>query len=378
MNSLRLAKHLGTRFILAVVFLLPLVTGFTAPVAAEGYFPISHAVYTMTNAAAGNEILVLQRANNGSVSQTAFSTGGYGSGTGLGSQGSIFLSEHDLLLFAVNAGSNDVSVFAVLPRRLVLLDVAASGGEDPISVTEHDGLVYVLNAGGSGNISGFRLNKRGNLVPLNGSTQPLSNGGSGANPQPAEISFSPDGKWLTVTEKATNMIDVYPVINGIAGAPASYPSSGVTPFGFAFDPRGHMIVSEAFGGAPNASALSSYGFSNGFAVISSSVGTTQTSACWVVISRNGKYAYDTNAASASISSFSIAKDGSLTLLDSQAGLTGAGSSPIDVAISHDGKYLVALGGASHMISAFQVGADGSLSPLGQINVPAGSVGLVAR
>jgi 6-phosphogluconolactonase (cycloisomerase 2 family) len=139
-----------------------------------------------------------------------------------------------------------------------------------------------------------------------------------------------------------------------------------------------MIVSEAFGGAPNASALSSYGFSNGFAVISSSVGTTQTSACWVVISRNGKYAYDTNAASASISSFSIAKDGSLTLLDSQAGLTGAGSSPIDVAISHDGKYLVALGGASHMISAFQVGADGSLSPLGQINVPAGSVGLVAR
>jgi 6-phosphogluconolactonase len=376
MNSLRFARRLGARLILVAVFLLPLLAGFTSSVAADDDHLVRHAVYTMTNAASGNEIVVSQLSEDGSAYQSTFSTGGLGSGAGLGSQGSLTFGD-DNLLFAVNAGSNDISVFKALSRRLVLLDVAASGGEHPISVTANDGFVYVLNGGGSGNITGFKFRK-GHLIPLDGSTQPLSNGGTSAAPGPAEISFSPDGNWLAVTEKATNMIDVYAVEDGIAGPPTSYPASGVTPFGFAFDPRGHMIVSEAFGGAPNASALSSYRLRGGFEVISASIGTTQTSACWVVISKDGKYAYDTNAASASISSFRIAKDGPLTLMNPQAGLTGAGSSPIDMAVSRNGQFLFALGGASHMISAFQVNADGSLSSLGQIAVPAGSVGLAAR
>ncbi len=377
MNGLKLARHPGTRLLLTAVFLFSLLAGFTAPAAADGDSLTKHAVYTMTNAAAGNEIVVTQLSEYGTALQTSFSTGGLGSGSGLGSQGSLAFGEEDLL-FAVNAGSNDVSVFRASSRRLILRDVTASGGEHPVSVTAHEGLVYVLNAGGSGNITGFKVNGLGHLIPLDGSTQPLSNAGNGAAPGPAEVSFSPDGNWLAVTEKATNMIDVYQVKHGVAGPPTSYPAAGVTPFGFAFDSRGHMIVSEAFGGAPNASALSSYRIRNGFDVISASVGTTQTSACWVVISRDGKYAYDTNAASASISSFRIAKDGSLTLVNPQAGLTGAGSSPIDMAISRNGKFLFALGGASHMISAFQTSVDGSLTALGQISVPAGSVGLVAR
>ena len=115
-----------------------------------------------------------------------------------------------------------------------------------------------------------------------------------------------------------------------------------------------------------------------FEVISPSIGTTQTAACWVVISKDGKYAYDTNTGSGSISSFLIGKDGSLTLLDPQAGLTGEGSSPIDMALSHNGKYLFAIGATSSMISAFEVNADGSLDHLGDTSVPAGSVGLAAH
>jgi 6-phosphogluconolactonase (cycloisomerase 2 family) len=151
----------------------------------------------------------------------------------------------------------------------------------------------------------------------------------------------------------------------------------MTPFGFAFDHSDHLIVSEAFGGAPDASAISSYMVDGGaFELISPSVGTTQTAACWVVISKDGNYAYDTNTGSDSISSFQIGSDGSLTLLDSQAGLTG--DAPIDMALTADGSILFALAGAGASVSAFHVNADGSLTHLGDVSVPAGSVGLAAQ
>jgi 6-phosphogluconolactonase (cycloisomerase 2 family) len=381
MNSFKSAKHLGTRLLLAVVFLLPLIAGFTAPVAAdEEEGSTQRAVYTMTNAPDGNEVVVFKRAGDGSLShRETVPTGGLGSGTGLGSQGSVILRENGRRLLVVNAGSNQVSVFAVTNRGLELRDVVDSGGIMPISLTLAGRILYVLNAGGSGNISGFRLQENGKLVPLEGSTQPLSNGGTGESPQPAQVSFSPDGRLLVVTEKMTNLIDTYEVRNGIAGPPITQPSAGITPFGFAFTRRNLLIVSEAFMGEPGASTLSSYRVGEDtFEVISPSVGTTQTAACWVVISRNERYAYDTNTGSGSISSFQIGRDGTLTLLDPQAGLTGDGSMPIDMDLNDNGKFLYAIGSGSSAIHIFRVRADGSLESLGEVGVPAGSLGLAAR
>jgi 6-phosphogluconolactonase (cycloisomerase 2 family) len=298
---------------------------------------------------------------------------------GLGSQGAVLLRENNQRLFVVNAGSNQISVFALRNRGLDLLDVADSGGIMPISLTLRGNLLYVLNGGGSGNISGFRVQENGKLIPLEGSTQPLSNGGTGDSPQPAQISFHPGGRLLVVTEKMTNLITTYPVLDGIAGPPTTHPSAGMTPFGFAFGKRDNLIVSEAFGGAPDASAMSSYIVSRDiFELISPSVPTTQTAACWVVITNNGKYAYTTNTGSGSISSYQIANDGSITLLNAQAGLTGDGSSPIDMALSNNSQYLYAIGGGSSAIHIFRVKADGSLEPMGEVSVPAGSLGLAAR
>jgi 6-phosphogluconolactonase (cycloisomerase 2 family) len=291
----------------------------------------------------------------------------------------VALSQNGRWLFAVNAGSNEVSVFAVRERGLALVDVVDSGGEMPISLTTHDGLLYVLNAGGSGNITGFRVRENGMLEPLDSSNQPLSNGGSGDSPGPAQISFDPEGEFLVVTEKMTNLIDVYRVRRRIADPPVTSLSAGETPFGFAFDRRGRLIVSEAFGGAPEASAMSSYRLDDKeLKVISPSVGTTQTAACWVVVSKNGKYAYTTNTGSGSISSYRIERNGALTLLDPQAGLIGVDSSPIDMAISSNGRYLYALGSGSHTISIFRLNEDGSLEPRGEVSVPEGAVGLAAR
>lgn len=365
-------------FALTAIFVSALGYGIAGASAHGNAFGFGDKVYTMTNAAEGNEILVFERNPDGTLTpEGAVATGGNGTGSGLGSQGSIVQSGWWLL--AVNAGSDDVSLFFTGFGDLRLVDVEPSGGDMPVSVTVHRDLVYVLNDGGGGNISGFRLNWWGDLTPIEGSTRPLS----GAAVDAAQIEFTPGGEGLVVTEKMTNNIVGYPVDrNGMAGQPLVVPSAGQTPFGFAFDKRGHLIVSEAFGGAPDASALSSYGVNDGMVtVISPSVGTTETAACWVVVTKNGRYAYTTNAGSGSVTGYKIHHDGSLTLLDEdgQTGLTGEGSSPVHMGQSRNGRFLYVTNTGNGTISVFEIHQDGSLSEVQVVTgLPVGIVGMTAN
>jgi 6-phosphogluconolactonase (cycloisomerase 2 family) len=330
----------------------------------------------MTNDASANQVVVYARAANGTLTETAtVLTGGVGTGLGLGSQGALVLSSDGAWLFAVNAGSNDVSAFSVQPGGgLVLANVVSSGGTTPISLSAHGQFLYVFDAG-SDSISGFTIGA-GGLTPLPGSTRPLSGIGVGA----AQVQFSLNGDLLVVTEKATNLIDTYTVrADGLSKGPRVHPFEGTTPFGFAFQAR-HLIVSEAFGGAAGASALSSYyaPASGALSPISASVPDTQTAACWVVVTRNGRFAYTTNTGSNNISSYSVAPDGTLSLLAAVSGSTGAG--PTDAALSRRSAFLYALNSADGTISAFQVQANGSLlSIAGAGGLPAGAAtGIAAR
>jgi 6-phosphogluconolactonase len=371
-------RHLLTHVLLALAILAPLsLTSIGAAAAAPG---VAGAVYVLGNDASGNAVLAFDRAADGTLQAAGeFATGGLGTGAGLGGQGALVLSANGRWLFAVNAGSNQISAFAVRPDGLKLVDVADSGGETPTSLALKGRLLYILNAGGSGNITGFTIGDNGQLRSLPGSTQPLSNGGIGAAPGPAQVSFSPDGDWLVVTEKNTNLIDVYPVdASGVAGSPVSYPSTGETPFGFAFSRQGTLVVSDAFGGAAGASALSSYRIEDGkLENISAAVATNQTAACWVVISGNGKYAYTTNAGSGSISSYSIDNDGAIRLQESRAGNSGNGSKPVDMAFSHNSQYLYALNSGTHTVAAFSADGKGNLSAVGSVAIPASASGIAA-
>ncbi len=280
----------------------------------------------------------------------------------------------------MNAGSNELSVFAVRTDGLTLVSKASSGGVHPISVTNYKDLVYVLNDGGSGNIAGFRLGEDGELAPIANSTRSLSNNGSGAAPGPAQISFSPDGAVLVVTEKNTNLVDTFRVDeDGADGSVTTHPSAGVTPFGFAFTGQGTLIVSEAAGGAANASSASSYTVSpDNFALISAAVPTHQTAACWAVATQNGKYAFTANAGSGTLSLYGVGRHGGLTLLESAAGSTGAGSHPSDMALSNNSRFLYTLANVTQSIGAFEVRGDGSLSAVsGASGLPATAVGLAA-
>ncbi len=346
------------------------------------------AVFTMTNAEEGNAVIVWQRGADGSLEMAGeYATDGDGSGGGLGSQGALFLSNSGDWLFAVNAGSDEISAFRVDPDGLSLTSTVSSGGEMPISIAVHGRWVYALNAGGAGNIAGFILNNAGELVPLDGATRGLSqSGGTG----PAQVQFTPDGSQLVVTEKATNRIVVYPVgTDGIAGHATVNPSHGMTPFGFDFGQNGTLVVSEAFGGAEDASAVSTYDINHdgSLRLISGTVHSTETAACWVAVTPDGRHAYTTNTGSGSVSAFGIRYDGRAFLIDAtlehrpedgKAGLTGDGSSPIDASVSQDGQFLYVLNGSADSISIFAVDGRGNLTDAGTVTGLASStVGIVA-
>ena len=347
------------------------------------------AVYVLTNQVA-NMVAVFSHDAFGRLTPAGeFSTGGAGDpvpqGTDpatdpLASQGALILDQGHQFLFAVNAGSNQISVLQITPSGLDLVDIVDSGGIRPISVTVHDDLLYVLNEAGTPNITGFTVGDDGTLTPLGGSTQPLI-GSTAADP--AQVNFNPDGTLLVVTEKAGNRLDTYTVDeNGLPSAPIDNPSNGMTPFGSAFNNPGFLVVSEAFGGMPNQSAASSYsaGDDGVLSVVSSSVANSQTASCWVVITNNGHTAFVSNTGSGTISSYDLtSNNGTLTLVNSVAGDTGANSAPIDVALNVSSQFLYVLAGGLQSVVSFRVEQDGSLTMIDtEGGLPLGAQGIAAK
>jgi 6-phosphogluconolactonase len=339
---------------------------------------MSPAVYVQTNDATENEVIAFSRAEDGVLAPVGrYSTGGRGTGKPhLASAGSIVLSQDGRWLLVVNAGSDELSLFAVQPDGLRLADRVGSGGSKPTSVAVSGALVYVLN-NGTPNMTGFDL-ADGKLTALAGSARPLSS----ANADPAQISFTPSGKALIATERGTNSISSYVLDqHGYAQGPATIKSSGQTPYGFGLTKDGSLIVSEAFGGATGAAAASSYAVSGAgeLTMVSGSVGDTRSEVCWVALTSDDRFAYVTNFGDSTVSCYEIAADGSLKLRDPVAGSTGHGRKGLrDEAITGDGRYLYAIDADTPKLSGWAVGQDGRLTPAGEFGgVPDTVAGLAA-
>lgn len=333
--------------------------------------------YMISNAVAGNELLVFERSDAAAPRLVArLATGGTGTAAGLGSQGAVTLAGDGRSLLAVNAGSGSLAGFALGPRGPSLASTVASGGAMPTSVAEWRGLVYVLNAGGAGGLQGFRQ-QRGVLTPIDGSARPLSAAGGTA---PAQVAFAADGRTLFLTERATNLLLAWPVqADGLLREPVALASPGATPFGFAVTRRNRLVVSEAAGGATGASSASSWVVEGGVPrAVSAAVPTTQTAACWVAVTPDGRSAYTANAGSSSVSLFAVAGEGTIALLQAQAAVTGENTGALDMAVAPDGRQLLVFASRAPAVQAYAIGPGGVLSPLGGVGgMPPGSAGLAA-
>jgi DNA-binding beta-propeller fold protein YncE len=364
------------------------VAGFAGPAFASTAAPslghysgASHAVFVQTDSTSGNHVVAYQRAANGVLSLAgSYATGGLGGILGgsvvdhTASQGSLTYDPWHSLLYAVNAGSNTVSVFAVNGDRLELRQVLSSGGTFPVSVAAHGDLVYVVNALNGGSLQGYRV-LGGYLAPLPGSTRALGLDPT-ATPQftntPGQVAFTPDGAQLIVTTKANgNDIDVFGVGFGgwLSAAPVVNSEPGTVPFAISFDRYGNLVIAEAGTDALATFALSGHGTLSQL----DSVGTGQAATCWVAPA--GPFLFASSAGSAAESGFTSAAGGQLTLLGAAA--TDAGT--VDASAAAGGRFLYVQTGGAGIVDEYAVGSGGALTEIGSVTVPdaVGGEGIVA-
>jgi len=354
----------------------PAFAGAASPAGPPG---ASKAVFVQTDNTAGNHVVAYHRAADGTLTPAgSYATGGRGgilAGSVVdrtASQGSLAYDPAHALLYAVNAGSNTISVFSVSGDRLTRREVLGSGGSFPVSVAVHGDLVYVLNALAGGNVQGYKV-IGSFLAPLPGSRRDL-----GLDPNqtpqftstPGQVAFTPDGSQLIVTTKNNgNDIDVFGVGFGgrLSGRPVVNAEPGTVPFAISFDTSGHLVIAEAGTNALATFALSAHGTVR----LLNEAGTGQAATCWVTPA--GPYLFASNAGSANVSGFISSAGGALTLL----GSTGTDAGTVDAAAAAGFLYVQA--GGNGIVDEFAIGSGGSLTKIGSVTVPgaAGGEGIVA-
>jgi len=333
-------------------------------------------VYMMTNNEVMNQVIAFYRDMNGMLTFAgAYPTNGRGTGIRkvsaatpnngvdpLTSQGSLTLSRDGRFLLAVNAGSHSISSFIISDSGVpVLVDVKPSGGAQPNSVDVFGDLVYVANVGYApnnyaSNIMGFRIDEHGRLTPIASSSRSLST----FNAEPAQVLFTRDGSKLLVTEYTTNRLSVFNVNqNGTVSEPIVNDSYGDGPLGAYFLSSGILLVTEA-----SSNALSSYSMSNDgiLHVISGSVPNGYKTACWVITTRDERFAFITNTLSGTISTYRIDPNGELSVAGhiTSTPIGTASGLPMDVGVSRDGRHFYTLNGNQGTVSVFAIQGDGSL------------------
>lgn len=388
------------------------------------------AVFVMTNSAEpirGNEIVRYNRRVNGElVLHGYFPTGGLGSGPaptstvlgapvpatvdGLGSSNSVILNADHSLLFAVNAGSNTISVFQVSSDGLTLVETMPSGGVFPVSLTLRGDVLYVLNSGNAGSIRGFRVAADGTLTVLPNSTRTLDVAQTQPEPNevlttPAQLSFTPDGTRLVLSFKggsavlpASGGVVVFNVDangelaagNGTATAFGTNDNANrnAAPFSYVFDAGGRIVMTHA-PADPNGWTVGSYTIeaNNSVTLNGATIATGVPLPCWIV--RNGDVVYTANVGNIPavnngqpdgpgfIVAFDVAANGNLSLLAQNNGVVVTypndivGNHAIDMAVvqNADGDaFLYFIQPRVGMLGMRQINADGTLAEIGSGNV----------
>jgi 6-phosphogluconolactonase len=384
--------------------------------------PPANVVYSLSNDATANAVFGFMRAADGALSPmaAAFPTLGAGTGVALGSEGSLAFDKVNDRVYAVNAGDNSFSVFSVnadgsLSTAIKVTTTAVSSGTllGPKSVTFSGDTVYVLFEGSAtvaSKIAGWTITGSGaalNATPIAGSALTLSSATKGVDP--AQIGFSPDGKWLVVTEKqsgdggtvaGSGMIDTFSVDTTGLATNAKYnataPLPGLAtlqsePYGFDFQ-GSYLVISEAA-----ADGVGVYSYTEG--VVAPVVtgpqflvtGATPVAPCWVAVT--GSLAYVANTKGPTVSGFTVGTGGLVSPIlaavacsvVASTGTATAGDGPTDESISADGKFLYVLNSGVPSLGIFAIGTDGLLTPVGAhdyaptaAKLPVTSIGLVSR
>ncbi|MFE4534796.1 lactonase family protein [Streptomyces scopuliridis] len=380
----RIAKVAMTVALSTAAFAVPATATATAGTStATTAAPADHhgkVVFVQNDRVEGNQVIAYARDADGSLHRrTVYGTGGKGGVLGgsvvdhLASQGSLTYDPHHKLLYAVNAGSNTVTVFSVEGERLHRKQIIESGGMFPVSVTTHGDRVFVLNAREGGSIQGFRM-KEGKLHRVAEWHRKLHLN-TGAMPEfthtPGQVAFTPDGSKLVVTTKlGGNSIEVFRFSRdgALAHKPVVDSKEGAQPFGLTFDARERLVVAD---GVEN-SLLTFRLDKDGRTTLIDAAPTGQQATCWV--SRTGDHFFASNAGSNTVTRFRQVE----ARLE-RLGNTPTGVGTVDSSITPDGRFLYVQTGGAGAVDAFRIHKNGSLTKISTTKVPdgVGGEGIVA-
>jgi pSer/pThr/pTyr-binding forkhead associated (FHA) protein len=295
----------------------------------------------------------------------------------------VLLNPDHTLLFAVNQGSNSIAVFHVNDQTGALTPVAGSPfssyGTAPIALGYSNGTLVVADHGivapfnplgssppGPSNLVSFKVSSSGTLTQIS-STPPHPDGAIDAN-------ISPDGSTIVSTGFYPEVLPNQPfptfgpqLIRSFGLSPTgklsalgqvSFPSeftdglAGKVPpvipkvlyplaFGVAYNPdpsKKFVYVDAAV-----ASRVAVYNYSNPASLqLASNAVNPGLAACWIVVSKDGKFLYDSNSATQNISVFSISADGSTLKLVNTVPLKSKGTDD-SLALDPSGRWLYILG-----------------------------------
>lgn len=337
----QLSGGINTRFL--VVFAALLTFGWTitpARLKAQSGAPGAF-VYTIANPTGPNLVdAYRQDPTSGKLTFLAsYSTGGLGLSTAavVGAEQHALIADGQLL-YAVNPGSNDISVFQIsADGSLHLLHSPfPSGGITPVSLALHDHhLLYVANLGDSttpANFAGFTVH-HGFLQPLAGSTMSLNIGDA-----PADVLFNKKGTVLATSRTGANSVDVFRVGDDGRLSHAGGLGNQLGAFGLAFNPAAE---NQLFGALSSLPGDASYLIApDGSASIISTVADPPSiNSCWEVISNDGKRAWFTAPLSNSVTLFSIAPNGALTRVGAH---TTLGHFPVEAVLIPSNQFMYVL------------------------------------
>jgi 6-phosphogluconolactonase (cycloisomerase 2 family) len=310
-------------------------------------------------------------------------------------------------LYAVNSGSGTITSFRILPSgALERTGVIDSGGDNPVSIGLAGDHLYVVNksfqdpgetAGDNPNITGFRVKHDGRLQRIPHGTVELPDG-----VQPTQALVSPDGRHLFTINLFENPITLPP------GFPSFAPPYSSTIVSYNIRPNGRLVEADRetnpnfppyllglqvnpkanvlYTGFLLNQAMGVYSYDSAgklTLVDQAPSGAGDVGMCWVEVSKDGRFAYASNAATDTVTVYSLADPSHPVVVQSVA-LGGPkvpvpqpapvvfSTTPFQLELDADDQYLYVVnhettvddsfpdGNAVHVL---KVGADGLLTEL---------------
>jgi 6-phosphogluconolactonase len=334
-------------------------------------------VYTITNPNGANAIAAYERnSQTGELTfRATYPTGGVGTGSVIDSQNPLIVNAEGTFLYAVNAGSDSISVMAIGEDGSLELVGAPveSRGVEPVSLTLNGDLLYVANRGDGANppnYSGFRVNPDGTLSRIK--KRIVLNIGD----EPTQVLFNKAGDMLIGLRLGARTVDCFRVIRQNGKLKRWIELNNQTgPFAGAFNPTNdsQLLVSDVRLPGAVSYTVTGAGEVNRISAVSNA---PERAACWIAIHNNGVYVWVANTGTSTLSLYTVNTDGSLNLMSNHSTLA-FGRAPFEIVLDKNGQFLYELNtrAGSQSIHVLRVTGDtgnGGLEDVAAVAIPAGS------